>query len=361
MSISASDSEPRQVAGHWFDAQRSAPCPAVLSRTAEGLWVVRTDGTETMGTPAEVRVTDRIGTIPRRLCWPDGTEFESLDNDGIDALLGTATGRSLSVHRLESGWGIAVGAVVLLVALSALFIEYGLPALSAQIARLVPPRVEVLLGTTLVEWVDTALLRDSSLDEATQERLTKTFATLTSTLDDRYAYRLLFRDGAIGANAMALPGGTVIVTDDLVALAAHDEEILAVLAHEIGHVRGRHTLRHLVQASGVSALAVVVLGDLSQITALAAAAPALLEMRYARDLEREADQFARDWLRTNGIAETRFDDMLCRLHASRPEEGTSVPPFMSSHPALEERARCTESSSPAQEETPVGSRASDGP
>ncbi len=53
----------------------------------------------------------------------------------------------------------------------------------------------------------------------------------------------------IGANAFALPGGIVIVTDQLMQLAEHDDEILAVLAHEIGHVKHRHVLRGLPQDS----------------------------------------------------------------------------------------------------------------
>ena len=50
------------------------------------------------------------------------------------------------------------------------------------------------------------------------------------------------------------------MTDDLVELAKSDDEIIAVLAHEIGHVRGRHALRQMLQAAGISALAVALLG-----------------------------------------------------------------------------------------------------
>ena len=63
-------------------------------------------------------------------------------------------------------------------------------------------------------------------------------------------YVLEFRKSpAVGPNAFALPGGTVVLLDELVAAAAHDDEIAAVLAHEIGHLHGRHTMRHVLQTS----------------------------------------------------------------------------------------------------------------
>ena len=54
---------------------------------------------------------------------------------------------------------------------------------------------------------------------------------------------LLFRDGGkFGANAFALPSGKIIVTDQLASLL-NDEQIVGVLAHELGHVVYRHGMR----------------------------------------------------------------------------------------------------------------------
>lgn len=56
----------------------------------------------------------------------------------------------------------------------------------------------------------------------------------------------------IGANAFALPDGTLVVTDELVELAGdNDDEVLAVLAHELGHIHERHGLR-LLRTQGLS-------------------------------------------------------------------------------------------------------------
>ncbi len=68
-------------------------------------------------------------------------------------------------------------------------------------------------------------------------------------------YSLNFREGgAIGPNAFALPSGTIILTDELVDIAGDDNDmVLAVLAHEIGHVDKKHSLRQIYRAAGTAA------------------------------------------------------------------------------------------------------------
>jgi Zn-dependent protease with chaperone function len=158
------------------------------------------------------------------------------------------------------------------------------------------------------------------------------------------AYTLEFRSSKdIGANAFALPGGTIIVTDQLVTLAGNDEEILAVLAHELGHVSERHPLRQLLQSSVAGLAMTWYLGDIS--TLLAAAPTLLLQSSYSRDFERRADRYAADMLRHNGIAPARLADMLGKLESSHPAEkagkgqASRIAEFFSSHPDTEERIR----------------------
>ena len=80
----------------------------------------------------------------------------------------------------------------------------------------------------------------------------------------------------MGANAVALPAGIIIMTDALVELSENDEELAAVLAHEIGHVRNRHALRALLQNSVVAGSIILVTGDASSAGSIAAGIPTLL-------------------------------------------------------------------------------------
>jgi Zn-dependent protease with chaperone function len=160
---------------------------------------------------------------------------------------------------------------------------------------------------------------------------------MAESVRDGHEYQLEFRRGGkIGPNAFALPSGIIVITDELVKLAKRDEEIDAVLAHEVGHVRGRHALRILLQNAGVAALAFAVLGDVGSVSSLVAAVPVMLvQAKHSRDFEREADAYAREWLRAEGEPETAFDDMLCRLAK---EDGDMS--YLSTHPPVGERAAC---------------------
>ena len=100
-------------------------------------------------------------------------------------------------------------------------------------------------------------------------------------------------------------------------------------------------MRQLLQAAGISSLAFALLGDVSTISGVLSAAPALLHAKNSRDFEREADAFAKQWLREQGIAESNFDAILCRINRSHgdTEDKDSVD-FFASHPSTTERARC---------------------
>ncbi|MEZ5289434.1 MAG: M48 family metallopeptidase, partial [Vicinamibacterales bacterium] len=139
-------------------------------------------------------------------------------------------------------------------------------------------------------------------------------------------------------NALALPGGAIVLLDELVTLSANDDEIVAVLAHEVGHVVERHTMRQLLQTSAAGVLLAALVGDVVSVTSYAAALPTfLLNASYSRAFEREADQFAVRALDRMGIDRRRFLEALERLEA---QAGSgAVPGWLSTHPGAEERAR----------------------
>src|SRR5690606_38449708 len=118
---------------------------------------------------------------------------------------------------------------------------------------------------------------------------------------------LLFRSGVgIGANAFALPGGVILVTDELVEAAAEvrskkpDEALLGVLAHEYGHMRGHHLVRRLLKVSVLAVASSAIWGDIS---ALAAVVPTVLGgLDYTRELERDADREAARILAAAGLS-----------------------------------------------------------
>ena len=115
----------------------------------------------------------------------------------------------------------------------------------------------------------------------------------------------------------------MVLTDELVALAERDEELVAVLAHEIGHVVHRHGLRQTIQSSMLAISVILLTGDLSSASAFVAALPtALAESRFSREFEREADDYALEYLLAAGVSPTHFARMLSRLEEQAGGEAT---------------------------------------
>ena len=93
----------------------------------------------------------------------------------------------------------------------------------------------------------------------------------------------------------------MVMTDEMVELVGADDKVItAVLAHELGHVRHRHYLRMLVQATLMADVTSVALGDSS--TQLAGVPLLLGQANYSRDAEKEADREAVQILKAAGIS-----------------------------------------------------------
>ena len=289
---------------------------------------------------------DRVGAAnPREIEFPDGALAHVAPDKGADATLDAAAGPGRGwVRRLESAWPYALGALVICSLAIAAFMHWGLPALAASAARQVPPATERDIGERALAEIDEEWLEPSKLDARERERLDAAFRDrIADDAPPGVELRLEFRAGEmVGPNAFALPGGIVVVTDELVEFAEHDDEVLAVLAHEVGHVLAQHSLRQLFESLGVTLVMTTLTGDLSGPASLASAAPAvLLQSRYSRRDEREADAFAFAWSARHGVPPTRMTDLLQRIEAKLGDGG--LPSILSTHPSSRERAESARS------------------
>lgn len=103
-------------------------------------------------------------------------------------------------------------------------------------------------------------------------------------------------------NAFALPGGTIMVTTGLLHTAGSSEEIAGVLAHEVGHVIRRHSMRQQAGALGiVSLVGLAAETDGGAPAALATGSALLMGMGHSREYEREADKTGLSLLVDAGI------------------------------------------------------------
>ena len=240
------------------------------------------------------------------------------------------------LRRLEGAWHWALIALVVAVVSAWMLLTYGVPVAARYVAFAIPDDANRVLRDDSLRFLDRVLFKPSEVPEDTRGRIQQLFAEVTRTDAAHANYRLEFRHADIGANALAIPGGIVVITDEMIKIAESDEELLAVLAHEVGHLHHRHSFRILLQNSASALIIAGVTGDLSSLTALSATVPTvLMQTKYSRDFEREADEFAFEFLESKGISSNVLSQLLVRIEASA--GGGDLPDWISTHPQSEER------------------------
>jgi len=344
-SMSTSPSEASSVAADYFDGRTARAHKVSLTLSSDALLVQGEDIRRSEPLSA-LRVSEPMGAAPRLISFSDGAHCEVRDHALFAVLLARSGYTDSLVVRLQQYWRAALVSVAVTIAALVAGYVWGLPALSEWIAFKVPEPMLAELGHGTLQFLDRAVFKPSELSTARQQSLIKTFNRLVSPDGTKTQHAIHFRKGrSMGANALAIPDGTIVVTDELVKLATDDEEIIAVLAHELGHLNRRHSLRMLIQSSIVAFVVAWYVGDVSSV---AAGLPVLLlQARYSREHELEADRFGAAILKANGIAPRRLGDMLLKLeiaHRTRqgdthPREPNSISDYYASHPATEERIK----------------------
>lgn len=184
-------------------------------------------------------------------------------------------------------WGSITAVLAVLVVAG--FLLYGsMNAMSAMAAQRIPAEWEQKLGQSVMAQYR---LQHELLDEKETKALLGplTVPLAAAMADKRHPLHFyIVNDPAI--NAFALPGGYIVVNSGLILKARRAEEMQGVIGHEISHVTGQHGLRAVIRSTGVYVIAQALIGDASGLlAALANAGPLLLNQKYSRDFEREAD------------------------------------------------------------------------
>lgn len=143
-------------------------------------------------------------------------------------------------------------------------------------------------------------------------------------------------------NAIALPGGNVILFDGLIKQAKTPDEVAGVLAHEIGHVREKHVMQALLRQMGLA----VVLGGIDGNSG--ALVNNVLAMSYSRNSEAEADAHSMKVLGNANISPVgtaSFFDRLSQLDGSAGvTQDAAITGYLSSHPLSASRKAAFEKS-----------------
>ena len=209
---------------------------------------------------------------------------------------------------------------------------------SRRVLGYVADKTEIELGTQLAAQIEEEQRLHSN--RRLQSYIQDVAATLIPfALEDRPGidYHVKVLNDPEEINAFAVPGGFLYVYSGLLLIAEDEAEIAGVLAHEIGHIVGRHSINQLAARFGMELLITLALGE--DLELLGQIGASLVSARFSRDDEREADTFGVRYAIEAGYDPRgllRFFEKLKKLEARRRSDLENL---FASHPPTDERIR----------------------
>lgn len=319
--------------GRFYDGRTSAAHEVEVEATAEGIafqagearlaWAFADIETEALGDQV------RLGrpAEPARLVLP------AQDWRAAKSMMPPSLRRRGKRRELRLVAGLTLGAATL-----AAIIFVGVPLASGPLARRTPPEYERQMGDSFEAQLRLAF--PPCHGQPGQDAL----QALAEKLEDGAATPFRFRIRAVEApmaNAFALPGGAILVTDDLIEMAKTPEELAAVIAHEAAHVELRHVMQAVWRSLGLGLILDAVVGG-----GTGAGQQAVLlvgsftDLRYSRDAELEADARGQELLQAARLSSEGMAPFFERI-ATRGEgpNAAAVKELISTHPDTARRSR----------------------
>lgn len=332
-------------AARYSDGRSAASRPATAQLDETGLTVLDENGPPRTKWPLEeIRLIEKPGAAAEiRLGRAESNErLTLLDRAALPLLQRQCPFLRRAIYR-GMGWQrVAFWSGAALAGLAFLFFV-GVPFLARHSSQWMSPRLEADLGRR----VATAVIRITARPGKDQKRectapagqaaLAKLAAPLIAQLHLRNKPRLRVVNSPI-VNAVALPGGQILLFRGLLDFAEDPNEIAGVLAHELGHVALDHPTTVMVERGATAFLIGLVVGDVFGISAIGAIGTAALSASYSREAESAADAEAVTLMEGAGYDLAPFAAFFARLEAKQ-GDGELPIGFLRSHPPDAERAR----------------------
>jgi predicted Zn-dependent protease len=212
---------------------------------------------------------------------------------------------------------------------------WGIPFLSTWAASRVPVSWEESLGRSVVESLAPAPARCS--DSGPVLFLQEIVDTLSASVPERsYKFQIVVMDTP-EVNAFAAPGGSIVVFRGLLEKIQTTEELAGILAHEMQHIRHRHSTRMLLEQVSLGLLLGVIMGDANSAMKIGKEGAGLLgALHYTRQFEEQADAEGMRLMLAAGIDPR---GMISFFEKIQKEDGktTAIPAYFSTHPSPESR------------------------
>jgi Zn-dependent protease with chaperone function len=283
------------------------------------------------------RADDQVGAVILRR-EPDSGERLTLSPGASEEARAVRPALFDRKREKRSGRRLAISLIVVAACILALVLV-GVPMAAGPIARAAPANYEAHLGD--VAWMQVEAMSDVCETDANMvgvDALQALVERLSEYADIPFEV-LIYAVDASFPNAFALPGGTIVVTDELIDMAEDPSEIAGVIAHEMAHLEKRHVLANMIRQSSLGMVADIVLGGGGIGQTIAGASMSVAAMRHSCADEAEADRIGRGYLRAAGFDPGGMGAFFEKIHELEKDSGISLPELLSSHPDSARRAQ----------------------
>jgi Zn-dependent protease with chaperone function len=325
--------------GHYLDGKTADKQPVEIQLLGEGLRITTKSGAVFLWPYREIRQTqgfyrnepvqlERGGKIPEILLIQDHEFLTSLHLFTPKAAkrFHNPAMRGLRLRlTLYAAGGI--------IALGAFFYIWGIPLLAKTITPHIPLKWEKGMGDSALGFL--APEENRCNNNELQQAVDEIVARLSAADPDSYSFKVFVVKSPV-FNAVALPGGNIVVFGGLLEKAESPESLAAVLAHEMQHIKKRHVTKRIIEDSSTGLIISAIAGDVTGSMLYGVKiAHNLAMLSYSRQDEEEADAGGIKML----IAANLDPQAMISFFEIMKEKNSKfkMPQYLSTHPDTTER------------------------
>ena len=235
---------------------------------------------------------------------------------------------------------LIIGGIFALVALASYCTSQEFNEITGETQRVaLSPGQEIALGLRAVPEMRQQF-GGITADRAAQEmveRVGRRLVAASAAAKTNWKFQFTLLADAKTVNAFALPGGPVFITEALYRRLTREDQLAAILGHEIGHVVARHGAEHMAKqqlTQQLAGAATVAAGDYSA-GQVAAMVGQMVNMKYGRGDELESDALGVRFMLEAGYDPEAMIEVMKIL--SQASSGGRAPEFFSTHPNPDNR------------------------
>ena len=300
-----------KIDGNYFEPRSSRSHHARMSVRNSGIRIEFEDGRRT-----GILDVDHIQGN-RDVNFIGGAYFRSEGNLPSEFILRFQNSMQRKISWLEKFTFSRMAVLLLLVVVAVVVFRLAFESIESVAVHVFPTDWEERIGHQAYEDIKFLAFSDSKLPAGYQSDIRASAYLMIRAAGLSRQPKIYFHSSELlGPNAIAFPGGPIVVTDELVELLANPEEVLAVIAHELAHIELRHSLRGVIDVVGFSILVVLLFGaDESVIEEMAAIAAGVVTLEGRRNYEKEADLAAIEYLSSIGRDPRNMLNVITKLSA----------------------------------------------